>query len=340
MSFPEPAFTRAQSRRDGAALLARIDEAAAHADLRRYEGCQAALQQPGTLAIRYAELAGELAALRERARALADRTPNERDDADDYRALESALEVVETLTVTVVTFHHAHTELDRAFFARIEWPAGTEGERTFHSQRRDGAFCDLNRRFVELERAFWSQPYRAADADLPLLDVLAARSAALRADCCAFLDAAPAPGLVAEIRRHLDCAGQIARETPYFRHHMLRTWLAEAGEALRGWDETMQRPFSFKAVRDAYVRLETLQAYPEAVGLAHAASFVDDPRRVVGAWRDSIVEPLLRNDLLYLYREAAGGEKWTTAAFVHGLALASQRRVPVDMELRTTGTGR
>lgn len=328
MNLFDQLLPRPRHRREVSALLDRIDDTLKHADLRRYDGHQHAVRQPGTFAARFAQLVQTLPGLRERAAALATGLGcggAGRDTRAERRQIEAALEMAESMTIAAATFRHAHVELDLAFFAGADWRADCGGECTLYSQARDHTFCDLNRRFVELEQAFWSQPCDETGSPL-LREVLEVRAAALRADCRAFLDAAPSPGLVVETRRHMDCAGEIARETPYYRHHLLRGWLTEAGEALRDWDESMLRPFDSRAVRDAYRRVECLQTYPQSAGLACAVAFAANPRGVLKAWRDTIVASLVSNEMSCLYQEATGGEKWTTAAFIYGLALSAQRR--------------
>jgi hypothetical protein len=326
MNLLDQLLPRTRRQRELSALLDRVEDATKHADLRRYDGHQHAVRQAGTFAARFAQLVPTLASLRERISALANQPGDgERDVRFELAQVEYVLEAAETLTTAAVTFRHAHLELDLAFFAGADWAGECGGECTLYSQARDDTFCDLNRRFVELEQAFWSQPCDEAGSPL-LRDALEVRAELLRADCRAFLEAAPSPGLVVEIRRHLDCAGEIARETPYYRHHLLRNWIGEAGDALRDWNEAMQHPFSFDSVHDAYRRLECLQAYPQSAGLAYAVAFAADPRSVVAAWRDTIVASLASNELSCLYQEATGGEKWTTAGFIYGLALVAQQR--------------
>ncbi|HWJ05868.1 MAG TPA: hypothetical protein VNS57_08770 [Steroidobacteraceae bacterium] len=328
MNLFDQLLPRPRHRRELSALLDRIDDTLKHADLRRYDGHQHAVRQPGTFAARFAQLARTLPELRARAAALATGLGcggAGRDTRGERRQVEAELELAESMTIAAATFRHAHVELDLAFFSGADWRGDCGGECTLYSQARDHTFCDLNRRFVELEQAFWAQPCDETGSPL-LREVLDVRAATLRADCRAFLDAAPSPGLVIEVLRHMDCAGVIARETPYYRHHLLKGWLTEAGEALRDWDDAMQRPFEFDVVRNAYHRLECLQAYPQSAGLAAAAAYATNPRDVLTAWRDTLVAPLVSNEMSCLYQEAAGGEKWTTAAFIYGLALAAQRR--------------
>lgn len=328
MNLFDQLLPRPRHRRELSALLDRIDDTLRQADLRRYDGYQQAVRQSGTFAARFAQLTPVLADLRQRAEALANGLGcggAGNDTRAERREIEAALEKAEAMTIAAATFRHAHVELDLAFFSGADWSGDFGGECTLYSQSRYHTFCDLNRRFVDLEQAFWSQPCDEAGSPL-LREVIDVRSAALRADCRAFLDAAPSPGLVIEVRRHMDCAGEIVRETPYYEHHLLKGWLTEAGEALRTWDEAMQRPFDFEAVRQAYARLECLQTLPQSAGLACAVAFGADPRSVLTAWRDTIVASLVSNEMTCLYQEAAGGEKWTTAAFIYGLALDAQRR--------------
>jgi hypothetical protein len=74
------------------------------------------------------------------------------------------------------------------------------------------------------------------------------------------------------------------------------------------------------------VQLESVSLSDCTLGLAHAVAFAAEPRTVVEAWRDHVVASTVTPELLYLYAEATSGEKWTTAAFVYGLALSCQRR--------------
>lgn len=309
-------------------LVDRIDSALDLADLRHYDGWQPAVAVPGTCAWRFLQLPPVLSSLRDDARQLAsllDATGADAYTRDQHSRIEQDLERLEWMIVTAAAFHHAHAAVERDFFERMDWLPLGAGELTLRSRSSDCTFTDLNRRYVELERRFWCLPCDGWD-DPAARDALHASLQELRDDCDAFLAAAPSPGLAHTVRRQLDCAGKIARESPDLPDGELGRWIADAVVAVRQWDARMRQPFAPGPVARAYAALESLQAEPCAAGLAYAVACAPDPARMRRAWQDFVHASGVRGELARAYAAAVAAQRWVTAAFVCGLAADRQQR--------------
>lgn len=331
MGFFDELIDRPRGRRTVSALIGRIEEAMGHADLRHYDGYERAMGVPGTFASRFVRIGEELESLRLRAQGLAatiDRSGTNREATAELARLQAEFEPIETLTLAAVTFRHAQLALDHAFIGRTYGGAAdaqSNDQPSLYSTNREHTFCDLNERFIALEQSFWSQAAAQA-TDLGARLELESRALTLRSECRYFLTAAPSPCLALDLRRYLDCAGDVVRETPEQRNP-LGVWIADAIDAVAAWDEAMAQPFGHERVLDAYARLESLSLYPQTSGLAHAVAFESDPPAVAGAWRDHIVESQVGKETLRLYRDAVEAQRWATAAYLYGMALTSQKRV-------------
>lgn len=311
-------------------LIDRIETALDLADLRHYDGWAPSLAVPGTFAWRFVQLPRVLASLRDDASQLASLLAATGADAytrEQHARIEQDLERVEWMIVTAAAFHHSHAALDREFIDRMDWLPPAEGLPSLRSQSRDCTFCDLNRRYVELERRYWCQPCDGWDVPAAREEFDRGRHE-LRADCDAFLAAAPSPGLVQTVRRHLDCAGDVARERPALPDRSLARWIASAAGAVRQWDAVMQQPFAGAAVAAAYAQLEALQADPCAAGLAYAVACAPDPARVRRAWHDCVQPRAPGSDLARAYACAVAAGQRVTAAYLCGLAADLQERRP------------